>query len=338
MCKGIHSFLINNNVLQLSASLNNVGLLNGKMGISLYLFHLAKSTNNPIYREYAEVLIDDIFQVVEEGRVSADFENGLAGIAWGITHLAQNKFVEADTDEVLRDLDDKVLRFLIQQKNIPVSLQSGLLGYGFYLVSRLKGKDISNLSDDSLLLKKALIPLVNDLYDLVEVKEGSFRESYGFRVDWVLPLLITLLAEIYELGIYRHKIQIICDRLSLVVISLFPKLQSNRLYLASAMRKVLEYMDVTGWSQHVGVLEGNIDIEKLSGEFSDKNVAVAQGVSGIILVNEVFNNYRKEEFTSLLKTQIQQSILFDDLSKGIHNINNLGVFHGISGLGMALIA
>ena len=104
------------------------------------------------------------------------------------------------------------------------------------------------------------------------------------------------------------------------------------------MRKVLEYMDVTGWSQHVGVLEGNIDIEKLSGEFSDKNVAVAQGVSGIILVNEVFNNYRKEEFTSLLKTQIQQSILFDDLSKGIHNINNLGVFHGISGLGMALIA
>lgn len=92
--------------LLLNASfIENLGLLHGKMGVSIYFFHLARKTKNTNYEDYAKELIDEIYEEISN-ETPACFENGLAGIGSGIEYLVQNHFMEAETDEVLEDLDE----------------------------------------------------------------------------------------------------------------------------------------------------------------------------------------------------------------------------------------
>ena len=82
------------NTLLLNASfIDNLGLMHGKMGISIFFFHLARQTQNKIYEDYAGELIDEIYEEISANTL-VDFENGLAGIGWGIEYLAQNNFIE----------------------------------------------------------------------------------------------------------------------------------------------------------------------------------------------------------------------------------------------------
>ena len=97
------------NVLLLNASfIDNLGLMHGKMGIAIYFFHLARETKNPVYEDYAGELIDEIYEEITIN-TPLDFENGLAGIGWGIEYLVQNGFLEADTNEVLEEFDKRLI-------------------------------------------------------------------------------------------------------------------------------------------------------------------------------------------------------------------------------------
>jgi hypothetical protein len=49
------------NLLLLNASfIENLGLLNGKMGIAIFFFHYARYTNNKIFENYADDMVDEI--------------------------------------------------------------------------------------------------------------------------------------------------------------------------------------------------------------------------------------------------------------------------------------
>jgi len=50
------------NVLLLNASFtDNLGLLNGKMGIAIFFYQYARYTGNKVYEDYAGELIDEIY-------------------------------------------------------------------------------------------------------------------------------------------------------------------------------------------------------------------------------------------------------------------------------------
>ncbi len=126
------------NTLLLNASfIENLGLMHGKMGISIYFFHLAKQTKNQIYDDYAGELIDEIYEEITAD-TPVGFENGLAGIGWGIEYLVQNKFIEADTDEVLEEFDNRIFKELIYNTPKEIGLLNGLLGIGFYFLKRIQ--------------------------------------------------------------------------------------------------------------------------------------------------------------------------------------------------------
>jgi lantibiotic modifying enzyme len=75
------------NSLLLNASfIDNIGLMHGKMGISVYFFHLARSTRNKIYEEYADELIDEIYEDITVN-TPVNFENGLAAFLWIYSQL-----------------------------------------------------------------------------------------------------------------------------------------------------------------------------------------------------------------------------------------------------------
>jgi hypothetical protein len=146
--------LIADTLLLKGSFTDNPGLLNGKMGIAIFMYNYARKTAKEIYKNYAEQLIDEIYEVIKP-QIQVDFAKGLTGIGWGIEYLVRNSYVEAETDETLVEIDNAIYKNMIQQ---PVLTYDGtdLFGYGFYYLARLQGRENA---DDNLntLIKKQIL-------------------------------------------------------------------------------------------------------------------------------------------------------------------------------------
>lgn len=324
--------------MQNAPLIKNAGLMKGKMGISIYLFHLSRKTGEAIFREQAENMIDDVYQEVGNNSLPTDFGNGLAGIVWGIDHLIHNGFLDADPDEIFADPDDKIFQFITNQNGIPLNLEEGLLGYGFYLLARLKNKYLENADDRDFMLLHLLIDIINKVYDLVEAEESQLLEPMAFKITWVLPLTLIFLAEVMHLNIHQQKISRILERLSIIVLSLIPIRHSNRLYLATSIEMVLKYQELPKWWEHFTLLRENFDPELLLGEFPDKNLTLSEGISGIcpILINS--NNIcDKNGLLFKIGDKIDNSSFWNELKNRERFLpDHISLSKGIAGIGHAL--
>ncbi len=325
--------LINSLILQKGNSLENIGLLNGKMGVCIYLFHLHRETGNSTYKEKAGSLLEDIWQKTERNIVPMDFENGLAGIGWGIEYLVKEDFVPADTDDVLNELDDKIYQYLVNHKEFSLGLSNGLLGFGFYLLSRLKGKRSLALDTRNYLLERLLMGLINRIYDAVEEREEDFKEPILFQSNWILPLWLILLSETKKLGIYDKKIGITLNRISPIIRSIFPILHSHRLYLLIAVKEVQKVWSSPFLEKHADILQDSIDPDEILTEFSDKSVNLELGMSGIMLIESAYTG--QCHFTKCLLKRMERSTFWNSLQNegGTPNVD-LSLMHGLTGISM----
>lgn len=122
------------NIIHMSADkfLSDYGInknqLNGKMSCILFFFNYYRYCGNKYYERIAEDFLDDIFNFVCTSKIPAKFNgfNGLLGIAWGIEYLSQNKFVDADTDEVLKDIEKRIFG---EEIEIPILLRNNISLY-----------------------------------------------------------------------------------------------------------------------------------------------------------------------------------------------------------------
>lgn len=133
---------------------DNLGLYNGKMGIALFFFHAARSLNNIWYEEYAEALLDEIFEDIHCD-IPIDFSTGICGIGWGIEYLIQNGYATGCSDNILSELDKKVVEKDLRRIE-DASLEHGLKGIARYVNARLLStRDVTSaLPFDSLYLNE----------------------------------------------------------------------------------------------------------------------------------------------------------------------------------------
>ena len=112
-----------------------VGLWEGKTGMSLFFFLLSRHTGNRWYEEFAGELLDDVC-----GSLSlhspVTFADGLCGIGWAIEFLKKEGFIEGNTDEILEEVDRKVMERDVRRIT-DASLETGLAGIAAYVYSRL---------------------------------------------------------------------------------------------------------------------------------------------------------------------------------------------------------
>lgn len=131
LMKEIANYLVLNNHLA-----NGVGLINGKLGVVIYLFHYARYTDRTVYAELAELLLDQVVNEMSSVTSPDSFDEGIYGIGWGIEYLYQHRFIDCDTNEVLEEIDQKV-------KAIPLdsiddfNSEGGVGGILRYLSARL---------------------------------------------------------------------------------------------------------------------------------------------------------------------------------------------------------
>lgn len=191
-------------VLLLNGSFtDNPGLLNGMMGIAIFMYHYARKTGREVYGNYADELIDEIYEAINT-QTPVDFENGLAGIGWGIEYLVRNGFVQADTDEALAEIDNTISRSILQP---PVLNEDGndLFDHGFYYLARLKGRESGNDNLNSGIKNQHLIYLIDECERLIMLKNYSDPNIKSISIGAINSITWFLL-EIHKLGLFQSKV------------------------------------------------------------------------------------------------------------------------------------
>lgn len=192
------------NFLLLNASfIDNLGLMNGKMGIAIFFYHYARYTQTKIFEDYAGELIDEIYEEIN-ANTPVNFSDGLTGIGWGIEYLVKKQFIEGDTDEVLAEIDNTIYKYRL---NSPVLIENGddFFGYGFYHIARLNGHTINNDDLKTLIKKYHLIFLTDECERLL-----IHKRYLDFNILTLGPGLINsllwFLIEMYILGLFPVKV------------------------------------------------------------------------------------------------------------------------------------
>lgn len=115
------------------------GLLKGKMGIAIFFYELFKAINQKVYNDYAGDLIDEIYEKINSYS-SPYFNDGLAGIGWGFEYIIRKKFVDADADDILENLDKQIMERDVR-KITNVDLDRGLKGIAHYIITRCANRE-----------------------------------------------------------------------------------------------------------------------------------------------------------------------------------------------------
>ncbi|MDL2223747.1 hypothetical protein LJB92_00350 [Bacteroidales bacterium OttesenSCG-928-M06] len=129
--KFIHHLLLQ------SSFIKDIGLLHGQMGIALFFYHYAKYTDNTIYSDYADELLDNIWENLHN-RLPDTFESGLTGIAWGVEYLIQNNFVAGSSNEICEEIDSRIMQLNLHRITSEF-IEKGLEGFLHYILIRTRG-------------------------------------------------------------------------------------------------------------------------------------------------------------------------------------------------------
>jgi glycosyltransferase involved in cell wall biosynthesis len=158
-----------------------IGLMTGKMGIALLLFHYAKFSLNPFFSQLAKSLLDNVVDAVSEN-IPLNFADGLLGIGWGINYLSLHKFIKGDVNEILSDLDLKVMEISPRRIN-RYDLFYGFGGIVRYIMCRLYFENRRN-KDNNLFSPDFLLEVYKKSKEIIETgKYNSCPETY---IEYIL--------------------------------------------------------------------------------------------------------------------------------------------------------
>ena len=278
------------NTLMLRASfIRNLGLMHGKTGIAIFFCHLARKLDSQLYQDYAEELLMEVFEEMDT-ETGYDFENGLAGICWGMEYLVQHDFVYIEEGELLSQLNIRLFNhFLTLDSTNDPGVRSGLIGYGLYFFKRVENR--KGEVDDLLTLrnKEILIHIIDQWDEMTEGNIRFFREPEQWTVTWDLPLLFYLLAGLHFQRVFFFKTEKVIRRMVKHWLEPhhFPEKHANRLLLKLAICKAKGLLGKE-WETDIdrisSQLHRNISGEKIQTEIDLSDNTLGRGMAGIAWV------------------------------------------------------
>ncbi|MCP4156853.1 MAG: hypothetical protein GY757_54575 [bacterium] len=187
------------------------GLMKGKTGTALFLFYYARYSAKQKYYDHAMDLISRTFDEIGENSRDYSFSRGLAGFGWAVEHLVRNGFLEADTDEILEEVD----AFLLEAVESCIKLKNytflhGLTGLGWYFQNRAPERNINGLSAviDGL-EKTATASKKGDLQGLFwepQLEENAVPRGYLTGMAEGCAGVVALLYRLSERGMGGEKV------------------------------------------------------------------------------------------------------------------------------------
>lgn len=193
---------------------NRIDLMGGKTGIALFLFYYAKYSKQEKYYDYGMELLNEIFDNINEGSIFHTFAGGLAGVGWTIEHLVKAGFIDADSNDLLGDLDPFLKKMMIaeiEKKNY--DYLHGAVGIGLYFLSRTGNKKANDY----------LAELV-DWLDKISIKDkdeglkwksvlnrDENLEGFNLSLSHGISSIIVLLSKMFKKGINKDKVSTLME-------------------------------------------------------------------------------------------------------------------------------
>jgi hypothetical protein len=322
---------------------NDVGLINGKIGLSIYFFMLGRSTRNSEILSIAEHILMDVYNTLGNFIIPTNFQDGLSGIAWGLCHLIKNDFVDGDPDEILEDVDDRIFHYWNANKEtLPVNLRQGLLGYLAYYNSRLEISQGHAKSVNQNIHTRVVSEIVNRIGQLIKEEKFQHREPGLFTLFWDLPLLLILLAKSKQLQVNSNKIDRILDYLTPIITSLYPRLHSNRMFLLLGLESILKEVRLIAFQDHVDLLKESISLNMIiDEECKNLNILAQDGITGLALISRKLSALTgTSELLFPMEKIIQKICRSNYWEENGYNqdmVSNCGLTAGLAGIGILLL-
>lgn len=322
-------------------SLDSPGLFKGKLGLCLYFFEAYQQTEEPKYQQAAEKILQEVYHFVHQNPMPTSFDNGLAGIAWGIHQLIKRGYLEGNADDLLMEIDNILFKVISEKTNeLEFGLKRGILGYLIYILDRVsvQPKNASEKVNRELFTSLAVL-LINRIHLMAEENRGYFTEPKGFNVFWDLPNYLYVLGEMHRQNLMPNKTRQMILDISPLLLSLRPQNPGNCLNLLYGMKKVAH----PGWSAHAQLMHEKVN----GGSFStlglaNKSLYVENGLAGLILLDRQLGLdqddwkglFTDKKNVQLAMLHLEKSEYWKDIEKSTEN--ELGIIYGITGIHYAL--
>lgn len=161
----------------IDSSISDFGLYNGLMGDILFSFIYSRSYNDPKFYELAEQGLEFLQENIHNIK-SLNRSQGLAGIGWAIEWLQQNKFLEVDTNEVLKDIESLIYRITSFSSDENISFEDGIIDKIIYFLQRNSNQNLSRYNH--YVYMECLTYLSDDLYSKFCQLKNDFSVQSSF--------------------------------------------------------------------------------------------------------------------------------------------------------------
>jgi hypothetical protein len=162
---------------------DDFSLYHGQTGLAIVYFILSAISKNNFFYLRAEALVNNLGGHIANVQ-KLDFENGLAGIGWGVEWIVQNKYIEANTEEILEDLDDELYKIAVYARLNSLNIENGTLGKAMYFHKRLSAQNPNVNRFRKICNQECLIFLIDDIKDkFLAIEDGLIYKNGMLTVE-----------------------------------------------------------------------------------------------------------------------------------------------------------
>lgn len=155
---------------------DSYALYDGKAGEAILLYLLSRNLEYNHLTDIALMRLNDISDQIAQIE-SLSFSDGLAGIGWAIEWAAQNNFLEANTDEILEDIDDTLYKSVVYIPSENISLATGVLGKLLFFFARYKSRNLGSHRLKNIAHEECLVLLTDDLHEKLCGEDGHIYKG-----------------------------------------------------------------------------------------------------------------------------------------------------------------
>ncbi len=348
-------------------SVDEIGLSSGKIGISLFFFNYYRLTGKRKYYDIGLAIFESIYNSISKISGDISLSNGLSGVSWTVEYLAQNGFIEENTDEILEEICTVLDRspLIISLGSMTVGSPEGdlktretsaliettmtlneVIGYGMHYLSRMRNPNFQPERNANHLTEKFITFQIVDYLDSQKQQFDSQKvdpasEHHGLFVEEDYASLATIifyLSRLQELNPGHSKIR----PLLTLYIEMVGQEQNykdddirNRLFLANALLHAAKVTNTMARKEQAINLALSINSVILNEVTRDNAVSIAH------LYNLLYQQTSVDEFKKAAENLIDRTLAKDheeDIVLELLNDRKYGLHNGLAGAGLALIA
>ncbi len=311
------------------------GLLKGDMGVCIYYFVLGRMRNDTQMTQLGEITLEKIMAKMGQNK-NLFMEEGITGIALGISFLLKYKFVEGDVNEVLQDIDDHIYKSIsgIFEKEVTPNIKLPILDLLIYFIVRY-------IEVNSPIRKKLYLKIIEYLFNYIYIhrQDDFYQETIPFNLKKEQYLFMGVLVWIYQLGIAQKRIENIFHEMKLFLFSCYPVLHANRFHLMTVARCVGKFIHDAEWIDFAERLAANIDMRHiLENELTDKNIMPQTGVIGIWLLQKlnIWMGFAMNDEKYDFEKRIVESSIWERIEHDVEFFSNYYSLNGYCGIRLFL--